>query len=197
VGRVSRTPSWGRVQIWNARLAEEGFSPLPTYEGEPEDPINTPELEEVYPLLFTDEHSDPVRHHALVRDLPWLGERRPDPYVKIHPETASAHGLSPDDWVEVSSPCARMIAWVELFEGVRPTRLWASTAGGRAGRRRSGPDPGPVHRDGGVPRRNPLDPARSLHAARAPGLRGRLPVLRLRSRRGRHRRPGCRQVHGV
>jgi anaerobic selenocysteine-containing dehydrogenase len=93
---------------------------MPAWEGEPEDPGNAPGLRERYPLLFTDEHSDPVSHHAWMRDLPWLREQRPDPCVKLHPDTASAWGLSEGDWVDVASPRARMVARVALFEGVRP-----------------------------------------------------------------------------
>ncbi len=109
----------GKVQLFNERLAGEGFRALPTYGGEPEDTVNTPELMESYPLLFTDEHSDFFSHHGWMRDLPWLREQRPDPYVKIHPQTAADHGLCSGDWVEVTSPRARMVARVELFEGMR------------------------------------------------------------------------------
>jgi len=109
----------GRVQLWNERLAREGFDPLPTYRGEPEDLLNTPGLQSAYPLLFSDEHSDALSHHSWMRDLPWLREQRLDPSVKIHPDTAAAHGLSPGDWVEVASPHGKMTARVEVFEGMR------------------------------------------------------------------------------
>ncbi|WP_028322498.1 molybdopterin-containing oxidoreductase family protein [Desulfatiglans anilini] len=109
----------GRVQLWNKQLAEAGFDPMPTYRGEPEDLLNTPELQRTYPLLFTDEHSDPLSHHSWMRDVPWLRELRPDPCVKVHPDTAATCGLSPGDWVEVTSPRSRMKARVEVFEGVR------------------------------------------------------------------------------
>ena len=33
-----------KVQLYNTVLEKHGFEPLPTYKGEPEDPINTPEL---------------------------------------------------------------------------------------------------------------------------------------------------------
>jgi len=112
-----------KVQLYNTVLEKEGFEPLPTYKGEPEDPLNTPELLEEYPLIFTDEHSDYVNHHSWMRNVPWLREIRKYPYVKMNPKTAARFNIQNGDWVELESVHGRMksLAWV--FSGIRPDTL--------------------------------------------------------------------------
>jgi len=114
----SRLPE-GRVQLFNRQLVHEGFEAVPTYQGEPEDLSNAPELQKAYPLLFTDEHSDSFSHHSWMRDLPWLRDLRRHPFIKMHPLTAKVYGLAAGDWVEVESPHGRMVVRLALFEGMR------------------------------------------------------------------------------
>jgi len=96
---------------------------LPTYVGEPDDPINAADLNGKYPLIFTDEHSDYPNHHSWMRSVTWLREIRKDPYVKINPITAEKYGVSHGDWIELESPHGRMKAVAWLFEGLRPDTI--------------------------------------------------------------------------
>jgi len=113
----------GRIQLVNRTLAAEGVSGLPVYRGESEDPVNTATLAREYPLLFTDEHSAFINHHAWMRDIPWLREIQRHPRVKIHPDTAEKYGIREGDWVEITSPHGVMKAVARLFAGVRPDTL--------------------------------------------------------------------------
>jgi len=113
----------GKIQLYNRILEAEGFEPMPTYHGESEDPINAGKLKKDYPLIFTDEHSSFINHHAWMRDIPWLRELQRQAVVKIHPVTAEKYDIRQGDWVEVRSPHGRMRAVAQFFEGIRPDIL--------------------------------------------------------------------------
>lgn len=110
----------GKIQLYNSILEKHGFEPLPTYIGEPEDPLNTPELQKEYPLIFTDEHSSYVNHHAWMRDISWLREIGKNPCVKINPMTAKKYGIENGDWVDIVSLHGKMKAVALLFPAIRP-----------------------------------------------------------------------------
>ncbi len=112
-----------KVQLYNLIFEQNGIDPLPTYVGEPDDPINAADLNGKYPLIFTDEHSDYPNHHSWMRSVTWLREIRKDPYVKINPITAEKYGVSHGDWIELESPHGRMKAVAWLFEGLRPDTI--------------------------------------------------------------------------
>lgn len=109
-----------KVQLYNTILEKNGFDPLPAYKGEPEDPINTPQLLKEYPLIFTDEHSEYFNHHSWMRHVPWLRELRKYPYAKINPKTAKEYGIANGDWMEIESPHGMMKAVALLFPELRP-----------------------------------------------------------------------------
>jgi anaerobic selenocysteine-containing dehydrogenase len=112
-----------KVQLYNEILLKAGFEPMPVYRGEPEDPINAPELFKKYPLIFTDEHSEYINHHSWMRSVPWLREIRKNNYIKINPKTAEKYGIKEGDWVEVTSPNGVMKAVAWIFPGIRPDTL--------------------------------------------------------------------------
>lgn len=112
-----------KIQLFNRNLEEQGFEPLPTYHGEVEDAIEFKEYHDLYPLMFTDEHSDYINHHAWMRDIPWLREIREHPQIKINPITASKYGIRDGDWVDIISPNGKIKAVARLFNGIRPDTL--------------------------------------------------------------------------
>jgi len=113
----------GKIQLVNRLLIPEGAEGLLVYQGETEDPQKRGDLAKEYPLLFTDEHSAFINHHAWMRDIPWLREIQRHPYVKIHPETAEKYSIREGDWVEITSPHGTMKATACLFAGIRPDTL--------------------------------------------------------------------------
>ena len=112
-----------KVQLYNEIFAKQGFDPLPVYKGEPEDPLNAPELLKAYPLMFTDEHAAYPNHHSWMRHIPWLREHRKNNYVKINPGTAATYKIEDGDWVEVTSPHGTMKAVAWLYPSIRPGML--------------------------------------------------------------------------
>ena len=113
----------GKIQLYNKNFEEEGVEPLPTYHGEFEDFSTREKHKEKYPLMFTDEHSNYLNHHAWMRHIPWLREIERYPRVKINPATASRYGVRDGDWIDIISPNGSMKAVARIFGGIRPDTL--------------------------------------------------------------------------
>ena len=110
----------GKVAIYNTTFEEHGFNPLPEWVEPPESPTGTPELLAKYPLVFFDTHTSDVYNHGWLRNIPYLREVQPDPWIHIHPDTAKARGIEDGDWVIVES----LYGWIKVkalyFPGIRP-----------------------------------------------------------------------------
>jgi thiosulfate reductase / polysulfide reductase chain A len=97
------TPS-GKVELRSSTFEALGCEPLPVYREMPHSPLGDPNLFEAYPLvLITGSRFMPM-YHSEQRQLPAAREKRPDPLVTVHPETAGKFGLDEGDWVRVKSP---------------------------------------------------------------------------------------------
>lgn len=120
--RLSKAPylPQGKVAIYNTTFEEQGFNPLPEWVEPPESPTATPELLKKYPLVFFDTHTSDVYHHAWLRNIPFLREIQPDPWIHIHPETAKSRGIKDGDWVIVESPHGWIKVKALYFPGIRP-----------------------------------------------------------------------------
>jgi anaerobic selenocysteine-containing dehydrogenase len=113
------TPS-RKVQLYDPRLEELGFDPLPAYIEPTESPVSTPELARDYPLIITTGGRVPVFRHSELRNIPVLREIVPDLLVSINPRTAVELGLQDGDAVLVESLRGRMEAKASLTEGIDP-----------------------------------------------------------------------------
>ena len=120
--RLSRAPylPQGKVAVYNTSFEENGFNPLPEWVEPPESLGGTPELAEKYPLIFTDTHTSAVYNAGWMRNLPYLRELQPDPWLHIHPETAQARGIADGDWVIAESPHGWLKLKAQYFPGIRP-----------------------------------------------------------------------------
>jgi anaerobic selenocysteine-containing dehydrogenase len=120
--RLSEAPflPQGKVAIYNTTFEENGFNPLPEWVEPPESPTGTPELLKKYPLVFFDTHTSEVYNHGWLRNVPYLREIQPDPWLHIHPETAKARGIEDGDWVIVESPHGWIKVKALYFPGIRP-----------------------------------------------------------------------------
>jgi anaerobic selenocysteine-containing dehydrogenase len=120
--RLSKAPylPQGKVAIYNTTFEKNGFNPLPEWVEPPESHTGTPELAVRYPLIFFDTHTSGVYHAGWLRNLPYLREIQPDPWIYLHPETAKVRGIKDGDWVIVESPHG----WIKVkaihFPGIRP-----------------------------------------------------------------------------
>ena len=98
---------------------------LPVYRGPAEGIAETPELAREYPYAFSDVHAHRLSNHSYYNDIAQLRRFAPEPWVKIHPTTAAAHGIADGDWVEVESPHGSCILQAQITEGVAPDVLMA------------------------------------------------------------------------
>jgi len=110
----------GKVAIYNTTFEENGFNPLPEWVEPPESPTGTPELLEKYPLVIFDTHTSDVYNHGWLRNVPYLREIQPEPWIHIHPDTAKARGIEDGDWVIVESPHGWIKVKALYFPGIRP-----------------------------------------------------------------------------
>ncbi|MBL8381602.1 MAG: molybdopterin-dependent oxidoreductase [Burkholderiales bacterium] len=93
-----RTPS-KRVELYSQRMAEAGLDPLPDLPEAPATPADAR-----YPLRLATGLREKAFHHSRFRDQAWALRLSPDPVLRIHPDTAAAHGVAAGDWVRIATP---------------------------------------------------------------------------------------------
>jgi anaerobic selenocysteine-containing dehydrogenase len=120
--RLSHAPylPQGKVAIYNTTFEENGYNPLPEWVEPPESPTATPELLDRYPLVFSDAHTSEVYNAGWLRNVPYLREIQPDPWLHINPKTARERGIEDGDWVIVESPHGTMKVRARYFPGISP-----------------------------------------------------------------------------
>lgn len=114
-----RTPT-GKVELWSKFLEECGLDPLPYYEEPPESPVSTPTLWEEYPLILSTGARTSVSFHSEHRQIPWLREIEPSPWVEIHPQTAKELNISNGEWVYVENQRGRIKVKAKVTPKILP-----------------------------------------------------------------------------
>jgi len=117
--RGFNTPS-RKIQLYDARLKDLGFDPLPNYREPTESPVSAPELAKEYPLIITTGGRVPVFRHSELRNISILREIVSELLVSINPTTANKLGIYDGDPVIVESPRGSMEAKACLTEGIDP-----------------------------------------------------------------------------
>ena len=106
------TPT-GKVELESTILADLGFDSLPYYR---EDPPSDP----AYPLqMFTGVREDEFFQTGH-RHIEPLRKRKPEPTLFVHSETASAHDIEQDEWVEVENKMGRIRIQVCVRDDMPP-----------------------------------------------------------------------------
>jgi anaerobic selenocysteine-containing dehydrogenase len=100
-------------------LEKLGYDPLPHYEEPPETPVSAPEVAKEYPLILTTGGKFMPMFHSEWRQ--WgIGtrEKRPDPLMDIHPETARDLGINDGDWAYIETRRGRIKQKARLNPGI-------------------------------------------------------------------------------
>lgn len=97
-----KTPS-GRIELRSDALDALGIDPLPAYEP-PRIDSTDDATRRAYPLVLITGAREKTYHHSRYRDQAWARKVSPFPLLQVHPETATAAGLSDGDWVSVETP---------------------------------------------------------------------------------------------
>ncbi len=113
-----RTPT-GKVELRLSRAEKFNLEPLPKFDGLPEE--DDPD----YPLVLTSSKS---RHylHSSYRWIKRLREKRPDPKVEIHPDTALDCGIQEGDTVAIETKYGKITHVAHLTDIVDPRVINAS-----------------------------------------------------------------------
>jgi anaerobic selenocysteine-containing dehydrogenase len=114
-----RTPS-GKVEFYSGKLEALGYDPLPSYAEPAESPLSRPDLAADYPLVLTTGARELGYLHTRFRNIASLRARFPQPVVEVHPDAASALGLTEGQMAAVLSPRDRVEARVVLTGAIDP-----------------------------------------------------------------------------
>ncbi len=117
--RGFNTPS-GKIQLYDPRLKELGYDPLPSYREPTESPVNSPEKAKDYPLIITTGGRVPVYRHSELRNIPILREIVPELFASINTKTANKLGLNNGDYIIIESPRGSMEVRAYLTEAIHP-----------------------------------------------------------------------------
>lgn len=70
-------------------------------------------------------------YHAWGSQNAWLRQIATRNYLYLHPDTARAHGVANEDWVDVTSPNGTITVQVKLAANVQPDTVWTWNAIGK------------------------------------------------------------------
>ena len=107
-----RTPT-GKVELMLSTAEKFRLKPLPEYTGLPEE--EDPE----YPLILISAKS----RYFLLSSYRWVGklrQKRPHPFVDIHPETAAGCGISNGDSVIIETKYGEIVQVARITDAVHP-----------------------------------------------------------------------------
>lgn len=116
------TPS-RKVHLYDKRLKDLGFDPLPDYREPDESPVSNPDLAKEYPFIITTGGRVPVYRHSELRNIPILRALVPDLQVTINSRSAAELGIIAGDPVTIESPRGSVEAKAYISEGIDPRVL--------------------------------------------------------------------------
>ena len=94
----------GKVEIYSEIFKEYGYPPIPDFgEGE-EKHISFYDKRDNFPLIGISGARSINFVHSQFRNIPYLLEREPKPFVDIHPEDAKTRGILDGDIVKIETP---------------------------------------------------------------------------------------------
>ncbi len=113
-----RTPT-GKVELRLSTAGKFNLPSLPIFDGLPED--ENPE----FPLILTS-GKDPYYLHSSYRWVKRLREKRPDPLVLIHPETAGRYNIREHDEVVIETAYGAVVQIAAITDRISVETVFAS-----------------------------------------------------------------------
>ena len=93
-----------KAEIYSEIFKEHGYSPIPDFEEGEEKHISFYDKRDNFPLIGISGARSINFVHSQFRNIPYLLEREPEPFVDIHPEDAKLRGISDGDTVRIETP---------------------------------------------------------------------------------------------
>lgn len=103
-----KTPS-GKVEFYSAKLAKNGFAPVPYADGFLAEPVSFSDQQDTYPLLGINGARANRFTHSQFHQVPSLSLDQMGCAVDIHPDDAETYGITDGDTVKVETPRGRVI----------------------------------------------------------------------------------------
>jgi len=119
------TPT-GKIELYSTLFEAFGYDPLPYIEEPGVGPVTTPEwYNGEYPLIMITGARTTSFFHSEHRQVPYLRQLNPDPWVQINPETAAKLNISDGDWVWIENSRGRCRQRARLTYEVHPRMVAA------------------------------------------------------------------------
>jgi anaerobic selenocysteine-containing dehydrogenase len=108
-----------KVEIYATSFARAGYAPLPVYQEPAGSPHSHPDMDQEYPLVLTFfrlvQYCD-VQH----RNIPRLRRQVPEPFLEIHPATASSISVQDGEWVILETATGRIRLKTRFKDSLHP-----------------------------------------------------------------------------
>ena len=108
-----------KVEIYSTHFARAGYAPLPVYQEPAGSPRSHPDLAQEYPLVLTFfrlvQYCD-VQH----RNIPRLRRQVPEPFLEVHPATASSLNIQDGEWVILETAAGRIRLKARCKDSLHP-----------------------------------------------------------------------------
>lgn len=119
-GRPSGFPNEIRkLEIFSQTFKDHGYDPLPVFVEPQVSPVSQPEIAEKFPLILTNAKLQ-YYCHSQYQAVPSLRRKAPEPYLEIHPETASTRDIREGDPVRIETPRGRIKMKAQLTDRTPP-----------------------------------------------------------------------------
>lgn len=109
------TPS-GKAELYCERLKDMGYSPMPIFE---EVSRFRFELSDKYPLLMTND-KESTYYLTGYKHVEGLRKRKPQPLVRVNPETAEKAGLKEGEWISIETKTGKIQQILSLEPSLDP-----------------------------------------------------------------------------
>ena len=113
------TPS-GKFELYSNEMAQVGGAPLPFWTEPPVTLVSRPDLAREFPYVLTTGGRSAQYFISNNRQIKSLRRQYPFPLVRLHPETASRHGISDGDWVFIRTFKGRITQKAKLDPDMDP-----------------------------------------------------------------------------
>lgn len=97
------TPS-GKAEFSSQVLREHGYESTPSFDLTQAGKITFADAAGQFPLIGISGEKSGWFVHARYRNIPWILEKEPEPFVDLHPDDAATRGITENDEVKVISP---------------------------------------------------------------------------------------------
>ena len=113
------TPT-GKFEFYSKEIEAVGGAPLPCWKEPPVTPVSRPDLSREFPYILTTGGRRQQYFISNNRQIRSLRRQYPFPLVRMHPDTAAAHGIQDGDWVYIRTFRGRITQKAKLEPDMDP-----------------------------------------------------------------------------